>query len=112
MSRGKIYRDVTTWTSPFLYVLLILDLITGLASIKGREFAQITFGLINPAYTGKLHTVWLVLVTGLLVYIHGTSGLLTLVTRARFTKNKLAWEIAVVAISVVLLAQFLVLYFL
>ena len=112
MNRGKIWRVITNWTSPLLFVLMALQLITGLASIKGREFAVVSLGFINPAVTGKLHTVWLVLVTGILVYLHGTAGLGILITRARFIRRKLAWEIVAIVVGDALFTQFLVLYFL
>ncbi len=112
MNRAKIYRKITVWTSPFLFVLLALQLITGLASIKGREFARVSLGLINPADTGKLHTVWLVLITGIVVYLHGIAGLGTLITRAKFIRHKLICEIAVIAAGCFLFAQFMILYFL
>lgn len=110
MTRAKLYQRITAWTSPLIFILIALQLITGLASIKGREFTGISLGLIPPAYTGKLHTVWLVLAVGILAYLHGIAGLGILISRAKFIRRKLLWEIVMIVITLGLFTQFLILF--
>jgi len=112
MSRAKVYRLVTAWTSPLLFILLAIQLLTGLGAIKGRELSAVTLGLLDPASSGKLHTVWLVLVSGILVYLHAVCGLGVLISRSRLIRHKLAWEIVLYLVGGALFAQFMVLYFL
>jgi hypothetical protein len=112
VNRTKLYSFITTWTSPLLFVLMVLQLLTGLGSIKGRQLALVTAGLFNPANAGKLHTVWLVLVTGLVIYIHGIAGMGLLIRRSKWINHKTAWEIVLMVLGLALLVQFLVLFLL
>ncbi|MHB9034235.1 MAG: hypothetical protein ACYC6L_14445 [Anaerolineae bacterium] len=112
MKRAQIYQKIAAWTSPPIYILMVLQLITGLGSIKGREFASVSLGIIPPADTGKLHTVWLVLLVGIFIYLHGTAGLGVLISRAKFIHHKLPWEIAMIVVSLALFTQFFILYLL
>lgn len=110
MSRAKIYSLITAWTSPLLFILLAAQLLTGLGAIKGRELALVSLGIIDPASAGKLHTVWLVLLSGVVVYLHGIAGLGLLIARSKRLRRKTIWEAAVIAVGLALFVQFLVLY--
>ena len=112
MNRTKLYGIITTWTSPLLFVLMVLQLLTGLGAIKGRQFALVTAGLIDPANAGKLHTVWLVLVTGLVIYIHGIAGIGLLIRRSNLVRHKTVWEIVLMVLGLALFVQFLLLFLL
>lgn len=110
MNRLKLYRAIVTWTSPLLYVLLWLALLTGLGAFKGAALRTATLNLLNPADAGKLHAVWLVLPLGLLALVHGVFGLQILVWRWLSGKRRVIGEALVYAVGVISLAQFLWLY--
>lgn len=95
-----------------LFILMVFQLLTGLGAIKGRQLALVTAGLINPANAGKLHTVWLVLVTGLVIYLHGIAGLALLVRRSKLIRHKTVWEIVLITFGLALFIQFLLLFLL
>ena len=112
VNRTKLYGIITAWTSPLLFVLMVLQLLTGLGAIKGRQLAQVTAGLLDPANAGKLHTVWLVLVTGLVIYLHGIAGIGLLIRRSKLIRHKTVWEVVLMVLGFALLVQFLVLFLL
>lgn len=90
---------------------MVLQLLTGLGAIKGRQLSLVTAGLFNPAYAGKLHTVWLVLVTGVVIYVHGIAGIGLLIRRSKMVRYKTAWEIILMVLGLALFVQFLLLFF-
>jgi len=110
MRRLRVYTRILYWTSPLLLVLMWLQMMTGMGAFKGRLFSLLTLGLIDPASAGKLHAVWLPVATATLVYLHAILGLQVMVRRLARIRRKAAWEVAVFALGVVLVAQFLVLY--
>lgn len=112
VSRTKLYGIISAWTSPLLFVLMVLQLLSGLGAIKGRQLTLVTAGLFNPAYAGKLHTVWLVLVTGLVIYLHGIAGIGLLIRRSKLVRYKTVWEIVLMVLGLALFVQFLLLFFL
>ena len=91
---------------------MVLQLLTGLGAIKGRQLALVTGGLFDPASAGKLHTVWLVLVTGLVIYLHGIAGIGLLIRRSKWIRYKMAWEIVLMVLGLALFVQFLLLFLL
>jgi|GEM_PF-3669928 len=111
MSRGKLYLTIIHWTAPALLVLIWLELLSGLGSVKGELLGPLTLGLLNPANAGKLHALRLPLITGLLTYLHATVGLQLMARRLRWIKHKGAWEIGIWIVGLLGLAQFLLLYF-
>jgi hypothetical protein len=111
MHRLRIYTRILYWTSPLLLVLVWLQMMTGMGAFKGRLFRLLTLGLIDPAAAGKLHAVWLPVATATLVYLHAILGLQVMGRRLAWVRHKRAWEIAVFALGVILVAQFLVLYY-
>jgi hypothetical protein len=112
VNRTRLYGLVNKWTSPLLFILMALQLLTGLGSIKGRQLALVTAGLFNPANAGKLHTVWLVLVTGIVIYLHGIAGIGLLIRRSKLIRNKTVWEVVLMILSLALFVQFIVLFLL
>ena len=112
VNRTKLYGIITAWTSPLLFVLMVLQLLSGLGAIKGRQLALVTAGLFDPANAGKLHTVWLVLATGLVVYLHGIAGIGLLMRRSNLVRHKTVWEIVLMVLGLALFVQFLLLFLL
>jgi hypothetical protein len=111
MNRLRLYTRMLYWTSPLLLVLMWLQMMTGIGAFKGRLFRLLTLGLIDPAAAGKLHGVWLPVATATMVYLHAILGLQVMGRRLAWIRPKAAWEIGVYVLGIVLLAQFLVLYF-
>ena len=111
MKRLRIYTQILHWTSPLLLVLIWLQMMTGMGAFKGRLFRLLTLGLIDPAAAGKLHAVWLPVATATVVYLHAILGLQVMGRRLAWIRHKTAWEIGVYVLGMVLVAQFLVLYF-
>lgn len=110
MNRFRVYTQIMYWTSPLLLVLIWLQMMTGMGAFKGELFRLTTFGLIDPAASGKIHGVWLPLATATVVYLHAILGLQVVGRRLAWIRNKRAWEIGVYALGALLIAQFLVLY--
>jgi hypothetical protein len=99
------------WTAPILCVLMWLQLLTGLGSIKDELLGPVTLGLLNPATAGKLHAVRLPLVTGLLAYLHAVVGFQIMARRLKWIKHKGTWEIGIWILGALGVLQFLLLYF-
>jgi len=111
MSRGRLYLTIMHWTAPALLVLIWLELLSSVGSVKGELLRPLTFGLLNPANAGKLHALRLPLITGVVAYLHATVGLQLMARRLRWIKRKRAWEIGIWVVGALGLLQFLLLYF-
>ncbi len=111
MSRGRLYLTILHWTAPVLLVLIWLELLSGVGSVKGELLRPLSFGLLDPANAGKLHALRLPLITGIVAYLHATVGLQLMARRLRWIKRKRAWEIGIWVVGILALLQFLLLYF-
>ncbi len=111
MRRLQIYVAIVRWTAPLLFVLMWLMLMTGPAAYKSLLFERLTFGLINAAVTGKLHAVWLPVLTTVLFYLHAILGFQVLGYRLKWVKRKAIWEISIFVLGLGMIVQFLWLYY-
>ncbi|MBN1487572.1 MAG: hypothetical protein JW981_08015 [Anaerolineae bacterium] len=109
--RIKIYYKILRWSALPLLVFMWLALMTGLATFKGELASTLTLGLIKPWGAGKLHTVWLPPLMGIIFYVHITTGMLVTINRLKFFKSKSTWEIVAFIIGGLGLLQFLWLYY-
>ncbi|MHB0858498.1 MAG: hypothetical protein ACYC5M_13145 [Anaerolineae bacterium] len=111
MRRFRFYERAGVITSLLLLAVMWLGMLTGLGSIKGRAYAAVTLGLLDPAQAGKLHTIWLPLMAGVLLYAHVVFSLQRLLRRQRWVRHRLAWEVGIFVLGALLLGQYLILYY-
>jgi len=109
--RIKVYYSVLRWTAFPLLILMWFALMSGPATFKSDLVRKWTLGLINPAAAGKLHSVWLPPVTGLVFYVHVTMGFLVIVNRLKWLKPKIVWEVVSFLVGSFGLLQFFGLYY-
>ncbi len=111
MKRVAIYARITRITAPILFVLMWYMFMTGPAVFKGDLVRQLTLGLIDPAQAGKQHAVWLPPITAVLFYIHAILGFQMLIYRVKWIQPKWLWEAAVFGLGVLVIVQFLWLFY-
>jgi hypothetical protein len=111
MNRTKLYVSIMNWSAPILLVLVWIQIITGLGNFRGKLLQAVTLGILDPGTAGKIHTVVMPLVIGVVAYGHAILGLQIMARRLKWVKKKDAWEIGIFVVGALLLLQFLVLYF-
>jgi hypothetical protein len=102
---------VLRWTAIPLIVLMWLMVLTGPGTFKGAQLEKVTFGILRVDGAGKWHSVWLPPITAVVFFVHTTMGLEMIVQRTAWLKPKGAWEIGMLVLGALGLAQFVWLYY-